>query len=361
MLKHVGGLFLSLAALVVAVALPTRGADPAPQAEEELFTIAQQTAYQVDPIKIRVIGREDFKVHRLEVVAKVPVSYAKPFQKGDPVPKEAKERRPANGKLTCYGKCVDAAGLSHWGDCARYESSFSIDIWVAPRYECDPSGLDRPGYVIHAVKDSTPSSPDADGKVWFFNGPPRTTKGPHSADCPYRLVINTKDQNEVVQAISMEPIHKAPADGKKEDGDKKVEEKVAPPPKAANREKAKKSTAPELGYVGRADDGTPRTGCFRLDRSKGAAVYVWGVRDETGAMRFLMQQSELEEVGDDDTGLYYWYRVPLAGGLNWFFPKTGDSPSLRQYVYSKVEAPGTPYERYGRATIFPLKVPLKSK
>lgn len=184
--------------------------------EETLLPIRQQTAFQVDPIKIRVVGKEDFKVHRMEVVAKVPGEYALPFRKDDPVPPEPNGRREPNGKVTFFGKCTADEGLWHWGDCARYEDSFSMDVWIGRRYEEDTSGLNRPGYVIHAVQDGNLSSLDADGKVFFFNGPPRTTQGHHSTDCPYRLVINTKDQNEVVQAISMEPIYKPAADEKKD-------------------------------------------------------------------------------------------------------------------------------------------------
>lgn len=168
--------------------------------------IAQQTAYQVDPIKVRLVGREEFKVHRLDVIATVPASYADAFRKGDPIPPEPKGARQPNGKLVCYGKCTDAAGLWHWGDCARHEPAFSVDVWVGRRYEYDPTGLDRPGYVIHAVRDGKLSSLDADGKVLFFNGPPRTGRGTRPADSPYRLVVNTKQQNELLQVLTMEPI-----------------------------------------------------------------------------------------------------------------------------------------------------------
>jgi hypothetical protein len=63
------------------------------------------------------------------------------------------------------------------------------------------------------VMNGTPYRIDADEKFIFFNGPPTTTVGPHSVDCPYRLVINTKDENELVQAISMEPIYKPVTSG----------------------------------------------------------------------------------------------------------------------------------------------------
>lgn len=152
MLRNVRLLCLSIAVTLGAVAVVAYALGPE---EEGFFTIAQQTAYQVDPIKIRVVGREDFKVHRLEVVAKVPAFYAKPARKGDPVPKEAKASIEANGKIFFYGKCTNADGLWHWDDCAHYEDSFSMEIRVVRRFEYDPSGLNRPGYVIRGVKGNT--------------------------------------------------------------------------------------------------------------------------------------------------------------------------------------------------------------
>jgi hypothetical protein len=207
MLRSLRWLSVSAALTVAVLVAMVRAADPPAQAQGEFLTIAQQTAYQVEPIKIRVVGKEDFRVHRLEVVAKVPSFFAQPFRKGDPIPKDTEVPIEANGKITYYGKCTNAEGLWHWDDCAHYEYSFSLDVRVHRRFEYDPSGLHRPGYVIAGLKAGALVSLDADGKVLFFNGPPTTTQGPHSTDCPYRLVINTKDQNEVVQAISMEPIY----------------------------------------------------------------------------------------------------------------------------------------------------------
>jgi hypothetical protein len=192
---------------IVVRTAPAQRADPTAHTED-LFTIAQQSAYHVDPIKLRPIGRPDFQVHRIEVTAKVPGYFRKPPRKGDHDPDG--KAIDANGKMTFYGRCTKDEGLWHWGDCARYDGSFSIDIRVNRRFEQDPSGLNRPGYVIRAVRQGALHSIDEDGRFLFFNGPPTTTQGPHSADCPYRLVINAKEQNKLVQTISMEPLYRAP-------------------------------------------------------------------------------------------------------------------------------------------------------
>lgn len=167
----------------------------APDAQHEAVpTFSQQTCYHVDPIKVRIVGHEDFKIHRMELSAKVVVGPAN------------------NGTLTCYGKCTNGSGLWHWGDCAQYEGQFSIEVYVHARYEHDPSGLQRPGYAIGRREKGALRGVDADDKVLFFNGPPpNAVVGPHCDNCPYRLVINTKSQNELVQAISMEPIYKVPS------------------------------------------------------------------------------------------------------------------------------------------------------
>ncbi len=151
---------------------------------------SQQTCYQVEPIKLRIVGHEHFKIHRLELSAKLDVGHVN------------------NGTLTCYGKCINGSGLWHWGDCAQYDGHFSIDVYVHGRYEHDPSGLQRNGYTIGRIEKGALRGVDADEKVLFFNGPPQRGAGPHCNNCPYRLVINTKGQNEIVQAISMEPIYK---------------------------------------------------------------------------------------------------------------------------------------------------------
>jgi hypothetical protein len=182
--------------------------------EEAFLTIEQQTVYQVDPIQIRVKGREAFKVHRIEVVAKVP-HFADPFDNGAAAARETKEdlALQPNGKITFFGRCTNNDGRWHWGDCLEYEDSFTMDIRVAGRFETDRSGLGRHGYTIMGVTNGALYRLDADEKFFFFNGPPTTTVGPHSIDCPYRLVINTKHENELVQAISMEPIYKPATDG----------------------------------------------------------------------------------------------------------------------------------------------------
>jgi hypothetical protein len=204
-----GRLSCYVAAPAMAVLLAVGAADPGGQPGGDAFAIRQQTAYQVDPVKIRVAGREDFKVHRLEVAATVP-AYAKPVERRDPARGEAGPVR-ANGTITFFGRCTSDEGLWHWGDCRSYAASFSLDVRVGRRYEYDPSGLHRPGYVIVGVKGGNLYDIDADGKVLFFNGPATTTEGPHCGDCPYRLVINAKSQKEVVQAITMEPVRQPPA------------------------------------------------------------------------------------------------------------------------------------------------------
>lgn len=171
-----------------------------------VLEIRQQSAYQVDPIKLRVAGHEDFKVHRIELTANVPKSHELSIGNGQAQALTKNGTLGANGELKFFGKCLDDDGLWHWGDCSKYDGSFTMSVQVTRRYEMDPSGLNRPGYVIRAIMSSGLSPVDADDKVLFFNGPPRAGSKPDTCPCPYRLVINTEGQDEVVQSITMEPM-----------------------------------------------------------------------------------------------------------------------------------------------------------
>lgn len=70
---------------------------------------------------------------------------------------------------------------------------------------------------------------------------------------------------------------------------------------------------------------------------------------------YLMYKAELKFVGSDKDGNYWHYRCPIAGGLNWYFPKRTDTPWLPMVWYRIESAEAKPCP-YGTPIKFPTRI-----
>jgi hypothetical protein len=104
--------FVALGGLLIRMPTPVAGQQPRrnqPSAPAQgrgqgdgMVRIEQQTAYQVDPIEIRLQGKEGFEIHRLELTATVPAYSADAGRARDQ--SVGKQPIRPNGKLTLYGR-----------------------------------------------------------------------------------------------------------------------------------------------------------------------------------------------------------------------------------------------------------------
>lgn len=128
----------------------------------------------------------------------------------------------------------------------------------------------------------------------------------------------------------------------------------APIPLAFERDaKPEKEDGPQTSY---AVSSYPNVGTFYLEGKTGTCLYTWPVINGK-KFTYIMYKANLNFVGSDGSGNYWHYQFPLAGGLNWYFPKRTDTPWLPT-VWTKIEAPESKPVQYGTPIIFPTMIDL---
>jgi hypothetical protein len=131
--------------------------------------------------------------------------------------------------------------------------------------------------------------------------------------------------------------------------------KAAPVPVPfAKEDKPKDETGPATSY---AVSSYPNVGTFYLEGKTGTCHYTWPVINGD-QVTYLMYKADLKFIGSDKSGHYWHYQFPLAGGLNWYFPKRTDTPWLPT-VWYKIEAPETKPVPYGTPIKFPTMIEVK--
>ena len=102
-----------------------------------------------------------------------------------------------------------------------------------------------------------------------------------------------------------------------------------------------------VSYSPRAPESSAM-GSFYLEGDSGSCLYTLQVTDPRNPL-YVMYKAELRYVGPDGSGSYWHYRIPLPGGLNWYFPKNAEQTPA---VWYKIEAPGTKFVYYGPPRLF---------